>query len=81
VRFLQLRAFVSAAGLAVGAAQLSAQIPQAEYAQRRAALAAKIQDGVLLAIGGQEPAQDYLTFYQNEPFTYLTDTTSRIPRS
>ena len=72
MRFLQLRAFVSAAGLGVGAAQLSAQIPQAEYAQRRAALAAKIQDGVLLAIGGQEPAQDYLSFYQNEPFTYLT---------
>jgi len=72
VRFAQLPTLVSGLGLAIGAAQLSAQIPQAEYAQRRAALAAKIQDGVLLAIGGKEPAQDYLSFYQNEPFTYLT---------
>jgi len=72
VRFAQLRMLVSGLGLAMGAAQLSAQIPQTEYAQRRAALAAKIQDGVLLAIGGKEPAQDYLSFYQNEPFTYLT---------
>jgi len=62
VRFAQLRTLVSGLGLAMGAAQLSAQIPQSEYAQRRAALAAKIQDGVLLAIGGKEPAQDYLSF-------------------
>jgi len=72
VRFAQLRTLASGLGLAVGAAQLSAQIPQAEYAQRREALAARIQDGVLLAIGGKEPVQDYLSFYQNEPFTYLT---------
>jgi Xaa-Pro aminopeptidase len=72
VAFPQLRAFVAAVGLAAGASHLGAQIPQAEYAQRRAALAAKIQDGVLIAIGSQEPAQDYLSFYQNEPFTYLT---------
>src|SRR5262245_16710544 len=60
-------------GLAtIAATPVLAQIPQAEYAQRRAALAAKIQDGVLLAIGAQEPVQDYLTFYQAGPFTYLT---------
>jgi Xaa-Pro aminopeptidase len=53
-------------------APLVAQISPAEYAQRRAALASKIQDGVLLAIGAQEPEHDYLSFYQNEPFTYLT---------
>jgi Xaa-Pro aminopeptidase len=63
---------VSGLGLAAAATALGAQVPQAEYAQRRAALAAKIQDGVLLAIGAQEPAQDYLSFYQNEQFTYLT---------
>jgi len=72
VRFAQLRTLVSGLGLAMSAARLSAQVPQTEYAQRRSALAAKIQDGVLLAIGGKEPAQDYLSFYQNEPFTYLT---------
>jgi Xaa-Pro aminopeptidase len=58
--------------LVIGGVPLGAQIPQSEYAQRRAALAVKMQDGVLLAIGSQEPVQDYLTFYQNEPFTYLT---------
>ena len=74
MRLVQLRSLVSAS-LASRRSQRprsSAQIPQAEYAQRRAALAAKMQDGVLLAIGAQEPAQDYLSFYQNEPFTYLT---------
>jgi len=59
-------AFLAVAGAANG------QIAQAEYAQRRAALAAKLQDGVLLAIGSREPVQDYLSFFQNEPFTYLT---------
>jgi Xaa-Pro aminopeptidase len=58
--------------LALCATPLTAQIPQAEYAQRRAALAAKLQDGVLLALGSPEPAQDYLSFFQNESFTYLT---------
>jgi Xaa-Pro aminopeptidase len=72
VRLVQLCSLVSGLGLATAATALGAQVPQAEYAQRRAALATKIQDGVLLAIGSQEPAQDYLSFYQNEPFTYLT---------
>jgi Xaa-Pro aminopeptidase len=69
---VQLRFVLAAFGFAAGIAPLGAQVPAAEYAQRRAALAAKMQDGVLLAIGAQEPAQDYLSFYQNEPFTYLT---------
>ena len=46
MRFVQLRALLSA-GLLAAVSPLSAQIPQTEYAQRRAALAAKIQDGVL----------------------------------
>jgi Xaa-Pro aminopeptidase len=58
--------------VAIAATSSRAQIPQAEYAQRRAALAGKMQDGVLLAIGAKEPVQDYLSFYQSEPFTYLT---------
>jgi Xaa-Pro aminopeptidase len=69
---VRLRFSLVALGLAAAVAPLGAQVPSAEYAQRRAALAAKMQDGVLLAIGAQEPAQDYLSFYQNEPFTYLT---------
>jgi Xaa-Pro aminopeptidase len=66
------RSFVLALAIFGGGGPLAAQISQAEYAQRRAALAAKLQDGVLMAIGSREPAQDYLTFYQNESFTYLT---------
>jgi Xaa-Pro aminopeptidase len=72
VRFVDIRSLAMAVGLAIASAPLGAQVSQAEYAQRRAALAGKMQDGVLLAIGGKEPVQDYLSFYQNESFTYLT---------
>ena len=58
--------------LALTSATVQAQVPQAEYAQRRAALLAKLQDGVVLAIGAQEPVHDYLSFYQTESFKYLT---------
>jgi Xaa-Pro aminopeptidase len=58
--------------LSLSSAPLQAQVTQAEYAQRRAALLAKLQDGVVLAIGAQEPTHDYLSFYQTESFRYLT---------
>ena len=45
---------------------------QLEYAGRRADLAAKLPDGVFVALGGHEPAQDYLSFYQTPSFYYLT---------
>ena len=45
---------------------------QLEYAGRRADLAAKLPDGVFIALGGHEPAQDYLAFYQSPSFYYLT---------
>lgn len=45
---------------------------QLEYAGRRTALAAKLPDGVFVALGGHEPAQDYLSFYQSPSFYYLT---------
>ena len=72
MRFAEYRSLLVGAGLAIAATSSRAQIPQAEYAQRRAALAGKMQDGVLLAIGAKEPVQDYLSFCQSEPFTYLT---------
>jgi Xaa-Pro aminopeptidase len=50
----------------------SAQIPAAEYAARRSALAAKLQNGVLVALGSPEPEQDYIAFNQNSQFRYLT---------
>jgi Xaa-Pro aminopeptidase len=43
-----------------------------EYAARRMALQTRIPDGVLLALGAHEPAQDYLSFYQAPSFYYLT---------
>ena len=45
---------------------------QLEYAGRRADIAAKLGDGVFVALGGHEPAQDYLSFYQTPSFYYLT---------
>jgi Xaa-Pro aminopeptidase len=52
-------------------AMLAAQSQQ-EYAARRAALAAGMPDGVLVAFGAAEPELDYLSFYQSPRFYYLT---------
>lgn len=47
-------------------------ISQAEYAQRRARLAAAMDDGFLVVFGSAAPVEDYLPFNQNTPFRYLT---------
>lgn len=47
-------------------------ISAAEYAQRRAALVAEMQDGVLVVFGSEEPELDYLPYAQNAHFRYLT---------
>ena len=52
-------------------ALLSAQSQQ-EFAARRAAVVAGMPDGVLVALGAHEPAQDYLSFVQSPSFYYLT---------
>jgi Xaa-Pro aminopeptidase len=49
-----------------------AQITEAEYATRRAALAARMSDGVLVAFGAAEPVHDYMHFEQAPSFLYLT---------
>jgi Xaa-Pro aminopeptidase len=54
------------------AAPLRAQIGQPEYAQRRAALVSRMEDGVLLARGAEEPVEDYLSFWQTSSFIYLS---------
>ncbi|MDQ2767064.1 MAG: Xaa-Pro peptidase family protein, partial [Gemmatimonadota bacterium] len=56
-------------------APLSAQVPAAEYAARRDSLAAAMSEGVLIAIGGHEPAEDYLSFFPAPSFYYLTGVT------
>jgi Xaa-Pro aminopeptidase len=51
---------------------VAAPISVAEHAARRTALAATLPDGVILAMGGVEPALDYLGFHQVPQFLYLT---------
>jgi Xaa-Pro aminopeptidase len=58
--------------LALAPLALTAQITQSEYAARRNALANLVVDGVLVAFGSAEPEEDYISFYQNSPFKYLT---------
>ena len=49
------------------------QVPESEYAQRRAALAARLpENAVLLALGAREPREDFMTFVQTPRFWYLT---------
>lgn len=57
---------------AAAPASLPAQVPVAEYAARRAALAARIDSGVVLAFGRREPVNHWPPFYQNPHFRYLT---------
>jgi Xaa-Pro aminopeptidase len=57
---------------AISAQAAHAQIPASEYAARRAALAAKLANGVLVALGSPEPEEDFLSFFQNSQFNYLT---------
>ena len=45
---------------------------QKEFASRREALLKKVGDGVIVAFGAHEPAQDYLSFFQAPSFYYLT---------
>jgi len=51
---------------------LNAQVLNSEFAQRRADLAAEIRDGLILAMGSAQPPEDYMNFYQNSPFRYVT---------
>ncbi|HWL40354.1 MAG TPA: Xaa-Pro aminopeptidase [Gemmatimonadaceae bacterium] len=62
-----------AVALATTAVSLHAQlISQRDYQSRRAALAGSLRDGVVVAFGAGEPEQDYLAFFQNPQFEYLT---------
>src|SRR5262245_25525918 len=50
-----------------------AQIPAAEFAARRDSLAARIDSGVVIALGGRTPITDFGPFYQLPAFHYLTN--------
>ena len=49
------------------------EITVAEFAARRAALAERVKDGVVLAFGGRTLVHDFSTFYQLPAFRYLTN--------
>lgn len=66
------RSVYVATALLLAASVSSAQISRAEYAQRRDSLAARAPNGVILAFGAPEPAHDYLAFFQDPNFLYLT---------
>jgi Xaa-Pro aminopeptidase len=50
-----------------------AQIPASEFAARRDSLAARVQNGVVVAFGGRTPVSDFGPFYQLPAFHYLTN--------
>jgi len=54
------------------ASELPAQIPAAEFAARRDALASTLGDGVVLVLNTLEPVPDYLPWRLSRPFFYLT---------
>ena len=59
--------------LSLAAAPALAQITQAEYAARRAALSGEFPgDGIVVVMGAPEPKHDYEVFTQDYTFNYLT---------
>jgi len=50
----------------------SGQVTTAEYTARRDSLAARVGDGVVVALGGRTPVTDFGPFYQIPAFHYLT---------
>lgn len=55
------------------AAPVAGQIPAVEYAARRDSLAARVGEGVVIALGGRTPVTDFGPFYQLAAFHYLTN--------
>jgi Xaa-Pro aminopeptidase len=70
-RFRLARLSAAAAFALCLADALAAQIPASEFAARRDSLAARIENGVLVAFGGRTLVQDYGTFFQLPAFQYL----------
>ncbi|HVG45682.1 MAG TPA: hypothetical protein VM890_13165, partial [Longimicrobium sp.] len=52
-----------------------AVVTRDEYARRRAALAGRMGEGVLVVFGADEPAASYLRFAQTPPRQYLAGVT------
>ncbi len=63
---------ISLAAILVFTSPAKAQVPESEYASRRAAVASHIRDGFLVLPGAPEPIHDYEDFSQDPDFFYLT---------
>jgi Xaa-Pro aminopeptidase len=59
-------------GWTLPATRPPASISREEHAGRRARLVERMQPGVLVVMGAEEPEADYLAFAQSSPFRYLT---------
>ena len=70
---MKFRSLIVTGFALLAASQLNAQIQNDEYAARRTALAQKLGDGILVALGSPEPEEDFLSFNQNSNFKYLTN--------
>lgn len=69
-----MRSLLSRSAILICAAQaLSAQITEREFGARRAALAKRIDSGVVVAMGGRTPITDFGPFHQLPAFHYLTN--------
>jgi Xaa-Pro aminopeptidase len=58
--------------LFAGSSAAAAQITAAEVAARRDSLAARVDSGVVVALGGRTPITDFGPFFQIPAFQYLT---------
>ena len=68
----KLKTIAAISVLSISPAFIQAQVPSTEYANRRAALAQKLGNGILVALGNPEPEEDFISFNQNSNFRYLT---------
>jgi len=70
------KGFLAAVLLALAlAGPVSAQFSAQELRERREGVAARVGEGMILAMGSAQPPQDYISFFQNSPFRYLTNFT------
>jgi Xaa-Pro aminopeptidase len=51
---------------------LQGQISRQEYTSRRDSLISNVEDGAIVVFGAREPQKDYISFYQDPHFLYLT---------
>ena len=66
------RRLLAAALILIAPLSLPAQVSQAEYRQRRDSVLGRTGDAIVLALGSPEPREDYISFFQNPAFAYLT---------